>query len=107
MIQIHDSYVVMYLCGILVMCINVIRSICCKKGHLFNSPDMEEKMDEKNFFKIRLIYGISQSVFLALFILCFIYLKSFAVAFLGTLFGNLVPICLVNLYDIYLDWREG
>jgi hypothetical protein len=102
MIEIHDSYVVLYLVGILLMFINIIRSICCKKGHLFNPPDVEEKMDEKTFFRIRLLYGISQAVFLVLFILCFLYFKSFFVSFIGLFLGNYLPICLVELYDLYL-----
>lgn len=106
MLEIHNSYLVLYVIGIIIMCVNLIRCICCKKGHLFNPAEMEEKRDEKTFLKIRGLYGISQSVMLVIYVICFFNFKNFAVALVGFLFGNLVPVAFVNLYDSYLHKRE-
>lgn len=103
MAGIHGSYAAIYIVGIILMLVNILQSIFRKKGYLFNPPAMEEAMDEKTFLRIRVLYGVSQSVMLLLFLLCFIYVKNYVAALFGLFAGCLLPIALVFLYDMYLS----
>lgn len=106
MVGIHGSYLAIYIVGIILMIVNVIRSICRPKGKLFNPSELEEKKDEKAFIKIRALYGVSQIIMLILFVICFFNFRNYAVAIIGLFVGNMLPIALVFLYDFYLNMQE-
>ena len=100
--EIHGSYLIIYVVGIVLMIINIIQCICRPKGKFFNPPQMEDKTVRK----MRTIYGVFQSILLILFVICFVKFKSYVVAIIGLSIGNILPIMLVFLYDSYLNIRE-
>ncbi len=102
----HGSYLVVYIVGIILMIVNIIQGICRSKGKFFNPPEIEEKRDARTFIKIRVLYTISQTVMLILFMVCFFNFRSYAVAIIGLFVGIILPIALVYLYDSYLNMRE-
>lgn len=104
--EIHGSYLLIYIVGIALMIVNIIQSICLPKGKFFNPSEIEIKRDDKTFVKIRTLYGISQIILLLLFIFCFLNFKNYIVAIVGLFVGNMLPIALVYLYDFYLNVRE-
>lgn len=106
MVGIHGSYFVIYIVGIILMIVNLIQSICRSKGKFFNPSELEERRDEKTFIKIRALYGVSQTIMLILFVICFVKFKNYVVAIVGLFVGNILPIALVYLYDFYLNMRE-
>lgn len=69
--EIHGGYMLIYIVGIVLMIVNIIRSIFRPKGKFFNPPEIEEKKDEKTFIKIRTLYGVSQIIMLVLYVVCF------------------------------------
>ena len=104
--EIHGSYLLIYIVGIVMMIVNIIQSICLPKGKFFNPPQIEEKRDEKTFIKIRTLFAVSQIIMLILFVVCFLNFKNYIVAILGLSVGNMLPIVLVYLYDFYLNMKE-
>lgn len=104
--EIHGSYLLIYIVGFVMMIVNIIQSICLPKGKFFNPPQIEEKRDEKTFVRIRALFAVSQIIMLILFVVCFLNFKNYVVAILGLSVGNMLPIVLVYLYDCYLNMRE-
>ena len=104
--EIHGSYLLIYIVGIVMMIVNIIQSICLPKGKFFNPPQIEAKRDEKTFIKIRTLFAVSQIIMLILFVVCFLNFKNYIVAILGLSVGNMLPIVLVYLYDSYLNMKE-
>ena len=104
--EIHGSYLLINIVGIVMMIENIIQSICLPKGKFFNPPQIEEKRDEKTFIKIRTLFAVSQIIMLILFVVCFLNFKNYIVAILGLSVGNMLPIVLVYLYDSYLNMKE-
>lgn len=102
----HGSYYVIYIVGIILMIVNLIRGFFRPKGKMFNPAEIEEKRDEKTFIKIRVLYNVSQIIMLILFVVCSFNYKNYAVAVVGLFVGNILPIALVFLYDSYLTMRE-
>lgn len=104
--EIHDSYVVIYIVGSILMIVNIVRSICRPKGKMFNPSEIEEKRDDKTFVRIRVLYCVSQIIMLILFVVCYFNFKNYGAAIFGLFVGNILPIALVYLYDSYLNMRE-
>ncbi|MCM1245535.1 MAG: hypothetical protein NC293_07825 [Roseburia sp.] len=103
---IYNSDTVIYLLGMLLMSINIIRSIWSKKGMLFNPSQLEKTKDDRAFIKIRILYSVSQGIMLILFLFCFVMFKNYVAAIIGFVAGELLPIVLVLLYDSYLNYRQ-
>lgn len=104
--EIHGSYLLLYIVGIILMIVNIIQSICLPKGKFFNPSQMEEKRDDKTFVRMRVLYAVSQIIMLILFVICFLNFKNYVVAIIGLSVGNMLPIMLVYLYDSFLNMKE-
>ncbi len=106
MFESHGGYFVLYVVGIIVMIVNIAQCIFCKKGEFFNPPEMELKKDDKTFVKMRLYYGVSQTIMLVLLIVCFVKFKNYPMAIISSVVGNFLPIVIVYLYDSFLNQKE-